>query len=105
MERAQDDDATTPMWAPLCPLGNIPYSTAEPFALMRGIRSTEVEMHGHTNCHSFDELDVAALWSSSAQIGGCSLHEVQAGMVPSRAPDRMEENENGVWRGDRRRSS
>ena len=46
-------------------------------------------MRETTKCHSFDELDVAALWSFSAQPCGYALGEVEAGLISiaEAAPD------------------
>lgn len=48
-------------------------------------------MHRHTNSGRFDELDVAALWFSSAQLGGFPPDEVEAGMISTTSRGSEEE--------------
>ena len=62
-------------------------------------------MRGLTNCHSFDELDVAALWSSSAQVGGVALGEVEAGLTHAKVRHQEEGSRHGVRTGNQGRSS
>lgn len=49
-------------------------------------RNKELVMRHKGRQPSCDAIDVVALWSSFAPIGGISLEEVEAAMLPAECP-------------------